>query len=201
MARSMVGHPHVHVATTRTCESCGKYCSVSGPPCTSNHSNSAHSASVSGLSSCRVPINGSDWLLSIIAQSIGQNPHEWCQPRLHRGVERGRTLKHRQCSGRNIPFAFCSKSGKCEQRDTRDIQPKREALRSGISSVIPVLKCSGSCWLCRMSTYFAERPASAEKLRRDSLSRSRGLRHATPGRSQQARLPAFKLRRGLPASA
>src|SRR6266478_719063 len=74
MARSMVGHPQVQLATARTRETCGANCSASGPPCAINHSNSARSASVSGLSSGRVPINGSDLLLSTIAQSIGQSP-------------------------------------------------------------------------------------------------------------------------------
>src|ERR1700682_1552476 len=74
MARSMVGHPQVQLATTRTCETCGAYCCASEPPCAISHCNSVRSASVSGLSSGRVPINGSDLLLSTIAQSIGQNP-------------------------------------------------------------------------------------------------------------------------------
>src|SRR5690242_15692612 len=73
MARSMVGHAHVQLATTRTRETCGAYCCASGPPCAINHSNSGRSASVSGLSSGRVPTNGSDSLLSAIGRSIGQS--------------------------------------------------------------------------------------------------------------------------------
>src|SRR5207249_12111259 len=60
-------------------------------------------------------------------------------------IQRGRTLNHRQCSGRNIPFAFCPLRHKGPPSNRLTLRRLRRKKRIGQNGAIELRRGRGKC--------------------------------------------------------